>query len=82
MTIIEQAVAHYGSDNQTRKAVQELTELSLALQRALKGRADNENILEEMADVKIMLSQLELIFGNPQPWINKKLIRLTKRIAG
>ena len=81
MTIIEQALARFGAEVEIKKSIEELTELSLALQRALEGRADSENILEEMADVKIMLSHLELIFGNPQLWVNKKLIRLAKRIA-
>lgn len=81
MTIIEQALARFGAEVEIKKSIEELTELSLALQRALEGRADSENILEEMADVKITLSHLELIFGNPQPWVNKKLIRLAKRIT-
>ncbi|MFA5706578.1 MAG: hypothetical protein WDA41_09510 [Candidatus Neomarinimicrobiota bacterium] len=63
MTLFEQAVKTYGAESQVRKAVEELTELSVALLHSLDGRGDTENILEEMADVEIMLEQLHVIFG-------------------
>ena len=63
-----------------RKAVEELTELSIALQHSLDGRGDNDNIREEMADVSIMLEQLRVIFGDCDEWKTKKLARLEERI--
>ena len=63
MTLFEQAVKIYGAESQVRKAVEELTELSVALLHSLDGRGDTENILEEMADVEIMIEQLHVIFG-------------------
>jgi len=63
MNIFEKAVNKYGAENQVRKAVEELTELSVALLHSLDGRGDTENIREEMADVEIMLEQLHVIFG-------------------
>lgn len=63
MTLFEQAVKTYGAESQVRKAVEELTELSVALLHSLDGRGDTENILEEIADVEIMLEQLHVIFG-------------------
>lgn len=63
MTTFEMAVNKYGAENQVRKAVEELTELSVALLHSLDGRGDTENIREEMADVEIMLEQLHVIFG-------------------
>jgi len=70
------AILYFGTEHQTRKAVEELTELSIALQRALDGRADMDNIREEMADVAIMLEQLKLIYGPIEEWLRKKLERL------
>jgi len=64
MNIFEKAVNKYGAENQVRKAVEELTELSVALLHSLDGRGDTENIREEMADVEIMLEQLHVIFGH------------------
>ena len=64
MTLFERAVKTYGAESQVRKAVEELTELSVALLHSLDGRGDTENIREEMADVEIMLEQLHVIFGH------------------
>ena len=63
MTLFEQAVKTYGAESQVRKAVEELTELSVALLHSLDGRGDTENIREEMADVEIMIEQMHVIFG-------------------
>lgn len=59
-----QIIAHYGYEHQKKKAVEELGELSRALARDLQYEGDRRNIAEEMADVYIMLSQLQLIYGN------------------
>jgi hypothetical protein len=74
-------LSHYGVEHQLRKSVEELTELSLAIQRVLDGRANIENVLEEIADVRIMLAQLELVFGDSRTWMNRKLLRLARRIG-
>ena len=63
MNTIKQAVARYGSNNQCKKAVEELTELSLALQHYADGKATVADVITEIADVKIMCKQLEFIFG-------------------
>lgn len=59
-----QIIAHYGYEHQKKKAVEELGELSRALARDLQYEGDRDNIAEEMADVYIMLAQLQLINGN------------------
>ena len=59
-----QIIAHYGYEHQKMKAVEELGELSRALARDLQYEGDRDNIAEEMADVYIMLAQLQLIYGN------------------
>lgn len=65
--------------------MEELGELQQALARDLQGEADRANIAEEMADVYIMLSQLQLIYGNG-PAIAKavrvKLARTLERVEG
>jgi len=78
-TILRAAVAKYGKGPQRDKAIEELSELIRAL-----ARCDNaENVAEEMADVRIMLDQLEIIFGNGQKvarWEVLKLRRLDQRV--
>lgn len=78
-SILRGAIAKYGRGAQRDKAIEELSELIRALARA----DDAENIAEEMADVRIMLDQLEIIFGNGQKvasWEVMKLRRLDQRV--
>ena len=77
--ILMAAIRHYGRGNQRFKAMEELAELIRALARC----DDRENISEEMADVRIMLDQLEIIFGNREAvriWELRKLHRLDQRV--
>jgi NTP pyrophosphatase (non-canonical NTP hydrolase) len=81
MNVLECALKHYGVKNQVQKAVEELTELSLELQRYLEGRGDAEHIREEMADVAVMMAQLEIVFGGVVKWATMKLNRLMENIG-
>ena len=77
--ILRAAIKHYGVGTQWSKAIEELSELIRALARA----DDRENIAEEMADVRIMLDQLEIIFHNcdlVRKYEMEKLKRLSDRI--
>lgn len=77
--ILLAAIQHYGSGMQRFKAIEELSELIRALARC----DDRDNISEEMADVRIMLDQLELIFGNHdrvREYEYAKLKRLSERL--
>lgn len=77
--ILKAAIRKYGPGAQQFKAIEELSELIRALARA----DDPENVAEEMADVRIMLDQLELIFRNGQKvarWEVMKLRRLDQRV--
>ena len=76
--ILNAAIQKYGRGTQQFKAIEELSELIRAL-----ARCDDENIAEEMADVRIMLDQLELIFRNGQKVARyevQKLRRLDQRV--
>lgn len=77
--ILREAVAYYGCGNQIHKAIEEMSELI----RALARMDSQENIAEEMADVGIMLAQLEIMFGNRaevRAWELRKLRRLSERV--
>lgn len=87
--ILEEAINTWGAKAQIVKAMEEMAELIQALSRRLLcmylnapgGNAALENVREEMADVSIMLSQLELIFGDTTEKEIRKLLRLEARIA-
>lgn len=82
-TILEKAIATYGEDNQILKTIEELGELVTELGRNSIGKKNIPNIAEEIADVQIMCSQLELIFNieaEVQAQREYKIKRLYKRL--
>lgn len=87
--ILEDAINTWGAKAQIVKAMEEMAELIQALSRRLlcmylnapSGNAALENVREEMADVSIMLNQLELIYGDTTEEEIRKLLRLEARIA-
>lgn len=82
--IIKKAISHYGMSAQTLMAVEEMSELTQALCKDFREiDGARENIVEEMADVYIMLAQLEIIFeaqNDLYEIVDRKLERLEKRM--
>lgn len=70
------AIKKYGIEAQTMMAIEEMSELTKEICKIKRGQFDREYILEEMADVQIMLWQMNIIFGDPEEWIEKKIERL------
>ena len=62
--VYNKAKATWGIDAQVTKAIEELSELQKELCKFLLDDGNMEHITEEMADVEIMIEQLELIFEN------------------
>lgn len=85
-TIIQKAIETYGADLQKQVAIEEMAELTKEICKDFRGKGNREHILEEIADVKIMLSQL-LIMYDIKVWelndvIVSKLTRLEERLKG
>jgi len=83
--ILRKAIAVYGVENQTIKAIEEMSELTKELSKALLGKADNDHIREEIADSEIMLEQLRSIYdtdnGNRIDFFKQaKIKRLDERV--
>ncbi|MEG0941923.1 MAG: hypothetical protein RSE64_08510 [Oscillospiraceae bacterium] len=79
--ILECAIETFGAEAQIVVAIEELSELIKALTKFLRADGSQteavlENIREELADVSIMLNQLELIFGGYSDIECAKLERL------
>ena len=85
------AIAHYGPAHQLVKLQEELGELIQAIAKlqnaadAEEAQARAEHVLEEAADVSIMLDQLKLIlpFGTSRmdAWKKSKISRLSERLG-
>lgn len=83
VAIMESAIQCYGKEAQMIKTMEELGELTRAIARVLlwgEGKEEMRNLQEEMADVSIMLSQLELMFGDVSEIEEWKLRRLKERL--
>lgn len=81
--ILHSAVEQFGEVPQLVMTMEETSELTQALSKYLRGNDNQDNIAEEMADVYIMLRQLEIIFKNEnlvESYIEKKIKRLSERL--
>jgi NTP pyrophosphatase (non-canonical NTP hydrolase) len=85
------SIEKYGSEAQIDMAIEEMSELTKALLKFRRfGWSENasdylENVIEEIADVKIMLRQLEMIYDTDddvEDWIDRKVMRQIERLAG
>lgn len=87
MTIYEEALLKWGKEGQIEQMKEEAIELSLALQK-LRRSGDPEKkllaVIDELADVEIMLEEMKLVF--PYALVEErkkfKLDRLRRRLDG
>lgn len=83
--IYRQAIKKYGRILQTIVAIEEMAELQKELSKALRSKENYSGIVEEIADVQIMLEQLKIIFDISEEEIDKqmtfKLQRLQKNLS-
>lgn len=82
---IQYIADHYGYDPQSRQLIEEMAELTVAINKAwrktfdavdkIPNMDDEERIEEEIADVEIMLSQIKYLLGVEE----RELSRIVKR---
>ena len=78
--VLNNAIKKFGNDYQLNVAIEEMSEL---IKEICKNKRDFENddkILEEMADVYIMLYQLQIIFNIEDDNLNDMILRKVKRL--
>ncbi|MBV1816895.1 hypothetical protein ACIR03_02530 [Clostridium cochlearium] len=83
--IYKKAISKYGLYAQIDMVFEEMSELQKELCKFKRGKSNISNIAEEIADVKIMLEQMELAFDiKDKVELQKdlKIKRLEKRIKG
>lgn len=61
--IYQAAIETWGEDMQLTVAMEEMAELTKEICKRQRGDGDIYHIAEEIADVRICLEQLEMIFG-------------------
>lgn len=80
--LLEQAIQQWGVEAQTEMIQEECIELALAIQKLKRRRGDNmqklEAVIDEIADVKIMIKQAEKIFDKEA--IDKRVVFKMNRL--
>ena len=79
--IYNKMIEKYGQKDQMLIAVEECSELQKAILKFLRGRCNQIEIAEEMADVEIMLEQLKIMFNNKEEieyFKKQKIMRTSK----
>jgi len=60
--LYKKAIDKYGALMQTVVAIEEMAELQKELSKALRSKENYCNLVEEIADVEIMLAQIKIIY--------------------
>lgn len=85
-SILLEAIKKWGVDAQLELIEEECLELALALQKLKRKRGDPKekirNVIDEIADVKIMIRQAEKLFDPPavEERVKFKMDRLAARL--
>ena len=61
--VLIEAIATFGAEAQVIMVFEEMSELQKALCKHFRGSTDRAHIAEEIADVEIMLEQMQILFG-------------------
>lgn len=82
--VYKAAIATNGESVQLWKAIEEMSELTKELAKLVCGGATLEGLVDEIADVTVMMEQLRLIFNvneAVQDRIDFKVARLADRLG-
>lgn len=82
--VLKQAIDRYGKTLQTFVAIEEMSELIKELTKNMRGNDNHEAMVEEIADVYIMLDQIQIMNGidlnEVVTKMHEKLERLKERL--
>lgn len=80
----KQAIKTYGEKAQKLMAIEEMSELTKEICKDFRCKLDRENLIEEMADVLIMLDQMLILYKISGEEVGlmriKKVERLKERL--
>ena len=82
--LLQKVIDKYGTTLQTTVAMEELAELIKEISKVIRGNKNADGMIEEIADVLIMIEQLKLMYNisdeEIQSEINDKLYRMEWRL--
>lgn len=62
-SVTKRAIDKWGADAQMDQCIEECAERIVALRHYRRGKCDAAQVVGEIADVTVMLSQMALVFG-------------------
>lgn len=71
-SVYEEAIDRFGETPQMLVAIEEFSELSAAISRMLTSKGDLLDLVTEVADAEIMLSQIKLLYDISSVVIEEK----------
>lgn len=82
--VIKRALATYGTTYQLVVAIEELSELQKEITKTIRDISNKEHLIEELADVEIVLEELKMILNINQEEVDtiksQKIKRLENRL--
>ena len=78
--IYQKTIAKWGEEAQYDQAIEECAELIVALKHFRRGKVTSQAVIDELADITLMVGQLTWMFGSEdvEASIQKKLVKLNK----
>ena len=76
--IYARTISKWGEKAQYDQAIEECAELITSLQHFARGKVDKDAVVDELADVFLMVGQLTYMFGEDQLFepVEKKIAKL------
>lgn len=80
--LLQQATDMWGEESQMLLAIEECGELIAVLSQYMRGRKTKADVIEEIADVSLVMRQLRLLFGQNEVTLIEinKIKRLKMRL--
>ena len=82
--IMRSAIRKNGKAMQTVVAIEEMSELQKELTKFIRGKGNRDNLIEEVADVLVMITQIQIMYHIPDDEVERimhlKLNRLKERM--
>lgn len=82
--ILQTVILENGIEKQSVIAMEELAELQQAISKAARGKLNKCNMAEEIADVYIVIMQMEMFYNisvdDVEKWLTAKLDRLENEL--
>lgn len=86
LEILKTTISKYGKTIQTFVAIEEMSELIKELSKDMRGQNNHGALLEEVADVYLVLEQIQIMHDISDEELNgiivKKMKRLEERLRG